>query len=62
MDLEIPMVQEMLEPADEELEEDPDAQVRPVKIVLAIMQGPPHLWTLAKDFHQANNKANLYLI
>ncbi|OAV97557.1 hypothetical protein PTTG_25997 [Puccinia triticina 1-1 BBBD Race 1] len=62
LDVEIAKIQEMIEPTKEELEADPDAQARPGKMVPEMDHGPAHLWTIVRDFHQANNKANIYLI
>jgi hypothetical protein len=62
LDIEMPLVCEMIPPTDEELNQNPDAESSPGDLVPSSIRGPGHLWKLVKEFHQSDNEANLYLI
>jgi hypothetical protein len=52
----------MIQPTEEDLEANPEAQPTPVRLVPSMNQGPGHLWAIIKEFHQSNNKSNLFLL
>ena len=60
--VQIPLVREMILPTKEKLEANPEAQPTPGKLVPSMNQGPSHIWAILKEFHQSNNKANLFLL
>jgi hypothetical protein len=62
LNFKIPLVRKMIPPTDEEIVADPNAQPTPGRLVPAMGQQPGHLWSIIKDFHQSNNKANIYLL
>lgn len=61
-EVESPLVQEMIQPTEEDIEANPEAHPRPGNLVPEMICGSGDLLKIMTEFHQADNKANLYLI
>jgi hypothetical protein len=61
-EIEVPMIRKTIQPTAEELADNPNAQPRLGPPTPQYMRGPAHIWPLIKEYHQADNEANLYLV
>ncbi|KAI7939399.1 hypothetical protein MJO29_014135 [Puccinia striiformis f. sp. tritici] len=63
IDLEVPLIRQVIRPTEEELAINPNARSRTTgRVVPEFIKGPSHIWKIVKDYHQSNNEASLYLI